>query len=80
MTDLKKKLEDFEVSGYSWVDTKSMTADVLTKEGSDIESILEVIRGGVFRKAYSSKNMVVLRNGEIMMLDKGECDDGFEQD
>ena len=79
MTDLKKKLEDREVDRYSWIDTKSMTADVLTKEGSDIENILEVIRGGFFRKAHSKKNGVVVRNGKVMMLNEVDCNDGFDQ-
>ena len=44
MVDLKQKLIDGEVSSYSWIDTKSMTADVLTKEGEEIENILKVVR------------------------------------
>ena len=80
MTDLKKKLEEEEVNGYSWIDTKSMTADVLTKEGSDIENILEVIRGGFFRKAHSQKNLVVVRNSEMMMVNEVVCNDRFDQD
>ena len=52
MTDLKKKLELNSIKGYSWVDTKSMTADILTKEGGDLEKILEVVRENVFRVAH----------------------------
>ena len=69
MTDLKRKLEQNLVNGYSWVDTKSMTADILTKEGGDLENILEVVRENVFRVAHSQKNLVVFRNGEILMTD-----------
>ena len=70
MTDLKRKLEDKFVAAYSWIETKSMTADVLTKEGGDIENILEVVRENVFRKAHSQQNMVVFKDGEMMMQNK----------
>ena len=33
------------------MDTKSMTADILTKEGGDLENILEVVCENVFRVA-----------------------------
>ena len=39
IVDLKQNLIDGEVSLYSWIDNKSMTADVLTKEGEEIENI-----------------------------------------
>ena len=42
MNDLKQKLIDGDVQSYSWIDTKSMIADILTKEGGEIEAILEV--------------------------------------
>ena len=42
MVDLKQKLIGGEVSSYSWIDTKSRTVNVLTKEGGAIENILEV--------------------------------------
>ena len=59
MTDLKQKLLDKSVTAFSWIETRAMTADVLTKEGGDIENILEVVRENVFRKANSKNNMVV---------------------
>ena len=67
MTDRKKKLEMGNVASYSWIETKSMTADVLTKEGGDIENILEVVRENRFRKANSQQNMVVFREAEVMV-------------
>ena len=79
MTDLKKKLENKQVVGYSWVETRDMTADVLTKEGSDVENILEVIRENKFRRAHSQKNMVTFRDGEMMMTNKDMCDENFAQ-
>ena len=59
LTDLKKKLEEQFVSQYSWIDTKSMTADILTKEGGDIENILEVVRENIFRKANFPQNVIM---------------------
>ena len=67
MTDLKQKLEDGDVTAYSWIETKSMTADILTKEGGEVENILEVVRENLFRKANSEHNMVVFSEAEMMM-------------
>ena len=67
MTDLKKKLEIGNVESYSWIETKSMTADVLTKEGGDIENILEVVRENMFRNANSHQNMVIFKEAEMMV-------------
>ena len=69
MTDLKQKLLDKSVTAFSWIETRAMTADVLTKEGGDIENILEVVRENVFRKANTKNNMVVYKDGELMMQD-----------
>ena len=68
MTDLKKKLEVGDVASYSWIETKAMTADVLTKEGGDTENILEVVRENNFRKANSQQNMVVFKDAEMLVI------------
>ena len=78
MTDLKKKLETQLVAAYCWVQTRDMTADVLTKEGSNIENILEVIRENVFRKAQFQRHVVVFKEGEMMVLSQGQ--ERFDQD
>ena len=44
-----------------------MTADVLTKEGGDIENILEVVRENKFRNANSQQNMVIFKEAEMMV-------------
>ena len=67
MTDLKKKLENDIVSRYSWIETKSMTADILTKEGANIENILEVVRQNTFRKANVEQNVVLFQDGEMFV-------------
>ena len=62
MTDLKTKLDN-----YSWVETEAMTADVLTKEGGNIENILEVVCRNIFRKANGVQNLVLLQDGEMLI-------------
>ena len=79
MTDLKHKLLNKSVTAFSWIETKAMTADVLTKEGGDVENMLEVVRENVFRKANSKNNMVVYKDGELMMLDTNCVKEGFDQ-
>ena len=52
-----------------------MSADVLTKEAGDIDNILEVVGENTFRRANSEQNMVVFKDGEMMMkntLDKND--------
>ena len=56
-----------------------MTADVLTKEGGDIENILEVVRENTFRRAHSEENMVVYKDGEMMMKNTVFKSDEFDQ-
>ena len=70
MTDLKKKLESNIVSQYSWIETKAMTADILTKEGGDVENILEVVRSNIFRKANSHQNVVKYIDGEMLVVNE----------
>ena len=79
MADLKKKLEEKVVSSFSLINTKSMTADVLTKEGGDIENILEVVRENKFRRANSEQNMVVYKDGEMMMENRVNKNGEFDQ-
>ena len=67
MTDLKMKLESGIVNNYSWVETKAMTADILTKENGNLENILEVIRENVFRKANENQNVVQFQDGEMIV-------------
>ena len=80
MTDLKEKLERGLVTGYSWVDTRSMTADILTKEGGDLENILEVVRENVLRIAHSQKNRVIFKHDEIMMTNEVKNEREFDQE
>ena len=87
MTDLKRKLEYGEIISYSWIETSAMTADILTKESGDVENILEVVRENRFRRANSTKNIVLFRDGEIMMQNgfpmvasNASCDVEFVQD
>ena len=70
MTDLKEKLASGVISSYSWVDTKSMVADVLTKESGDTEKVLEIVRENVLEIAHSKKCLVVYEDGEIAISGK----------
>ena len=45
-----------------------MTADILTKEGGEIENMLEVVRQNIFKMANSQQNMVVFKDNEMMLL------------
>ena len=66
--DLKQKLIDGEVSLYRWTDTKSMTAYLLTKEGGEIENILEVVRQNTFKKENNQQNLVIYNDEEMMLM------------
>ena len=71
MTDLKEKLANGAVSSYSWIDTKSMVADVLAKENGDTEKVMEVVRENLLEIAHSKKILVEFEDGEIVMRNRG---------
>ena len=79
MTDLKMKLENRCVDNYSWVETKAMTADILTKEGGNIENILEVVCGNIFKKANEDQNVVLFQDGEMIVQNPLLRKDTFDQ-
>ena len=57
-----------------------MVKDILTKEGGEIENILEVVRENRFTKSHSQQNRVVWVNGETVMQNMVAKDDEFDQD
>ena len=67
IADLKSKLEDRSIKSYSWLDTKDMIADILTKESKDDEDILDVVQENRFRMGNSEDNFVTFQNGEIRL-------------
>ena len=65
ISDFKEDLEQDLVSSYSWLDTREMLADVLTKECRKNDHIVEVLKHNTFKNARSEKNKVILGDGEI---------------
>ena len=75
ITDLKEKLEDTSVESYSWLETKEMIADILTKECKDNPELYNICHENTFCYARNDKNLVSYVNGEIRMrnrIDKSE--------
>ena len=62
---LKQNLEDAEVERFSWIPGNKIVADVFTKQGSERESLDEIITKNVFRHARTEDNMVIYENEEI---------------
>ena len=67
ITDLKKRLEDGSIQSYSWLDTKDMVADLLTKESKDDDAILDIVQENKFKQAQNEDNLVHFDDGEIKM-------------
>ena len=67
MTDLKEKLIEKEVESYSWLDTRDMIADVLTKECKENDAITEILSKGKLRVASNEENLVHFENGEFKL-------------
>ena len=67
VSDLKTKLEDNSVQSYSWLESKHMVADLLTKECVNSEDILDILHENIFRHALNEDNLVSYANGEIRM-------------
>ena len=62
---LKQNLEDAEVQRFSWIPGNQIVADVFTKQGSDRESLDEIMSKNIFRHARTEDNMVIYENEEI---------------
>ena len=75
LTDMKEKLEDTSVESYSWLRTKEMIADILTKECKDNPEIHKILLENKFCYARNTKNLVSCVNGEINMRNKIDEDE-----
>ena len=64
---LKQNLEDGEVRRFSWIAGTEIVADVFTKQGSERETLNEIVARNIFRHAQNTDNMVVFNNEEIQM-------------
>ena len=67
VADLKAKLVEKEVESYSWLDTKDMIADILTKECKENYDIMDVLNNGKLRIASNEDNFVHFENEEFKM-------------
>ena len=65
VASLKQNLEDAEVERFSWIPGNEIVADVFTKQGSDRDSLDEIMSKNVFRHAQTTDNMVICENEEI---------------
>ena len=64
---LKQNLKDGEVDRFSWIAGTEIVADVFTKQGSERESLDEIVTRNVFRHAQNVDNLVVCENEEIKL-------------
>ena len=67
VTDLKEKLEDGLVESYSWLETKDMVADVLTKECKNNGDVDDILIDNVWKNVKNEDNLVSCMNGEIQL-------------
>ena len=65
VASLKQNLEDGEINSFSWIAGTEIVADVFTKQGSQRESLDEIVLENVFRHAQTEDNLVVYENEEI---------------
>ena len=55
---LKQSLEDEDVMAYSWIPGEEIVADILTKQGSRLEALEEILAMNVFRHVQTEDNLV----------------------
>ena len=67
VADLKEKFVQKEVESYSWLDTKDMIADILTKECKENEEIVDILIRGKLRIAFNEDNLVHFENEEFKL-------------
>ena len=75
---LKQNLEDAEVERFSWIPGTEIVADVFTKQGSERDSLEEIMSRNVFRHAQTEDNMVIYENEEIKiknLITKAQADE-----
>ena len=75
---LKQNLEDAEVDRFSWIPGNEIVADVFTKQGSDRDSLEEIMFKNIFRHAQTEDNMVICEDQEIKiknLITKAQADE-----
>ena len=77
VASLKQNLEDAEVESFSWIPGNEIVVDVFTKQGSDRDSLEEIMSRNVFRHAQTEGNMVICEDHEIKikkLITKAQAD------
>ena len=67
VADLKEKLIQKEIESYSWLDTKDMIADILTKECKENDDMVDILIGGKLKIAMNEDNFVHFENEEFKL-------------
>ena len=67
VASLKQNLEDGEINSFSWIAGTEIVADVFTKQGSQRETLDEIVLENVFRHAQNEDNLVLYDNEEIQI-------------
>jgi hypothetical protein len=70
ITDMKDMLQDGRVSSFSWLDTRDMIADTLTKEAKPNMDLELMMLEGEFKHSDKEDNMVFCENEEVKMVNR----------
>ena len=77
ITDFKEDIEQGCVESYSWLETREMLADVLTKECRKNIRLEEVLLKNSFSRIQNEDYKVILGDGELKLVNKSsQADDG----
>ena len=82
IASLKQNLEDAEVHRFSWIPGNQIVADVFTKQGSERESLDEIMSKNIFRHAKTKDNIVTYENEEIKirnLITKSQADERTQE-
>ena len=79
IADFKEAIEQGLVISYSWLDTKEMLADILTKECRRNKLVVEVLMQNCFRNASAKKNQVILGDGELKLINRATKENKKEE-
>ena len=75
MTDLKEKLKDGDNTEFSWLETKDMVVDFLTKEKTETVELDKVIIRKKFKKIDEKRNTAMCDGDIVKMLNRTKVSD-----
>ena len=67
---LKEKLQTGEVESFSWLDSRDMLADVMTKDMRETQDMVEVLWRNKFRLFNHHNNLVIYSNNEFKIMNR----------